>query len=374
MKNLFALFVLLAFCWSCDSTPASSNTGDTINIDVKASGEAVLSRDFTNAEYIVLDDVDVLIGRIKQVRLHDDKLYVLTAGRGHALYQFDLEGKYLGQFGIRGEGPGEYRSMANFAFANDSVYVLDQGAQRLDIYTQEGSFGKTLVNDVYGFSMDMIDEELVVYTGNAALDNDGKAMKLLFYGLDGGLLGSARPMNLRHAEFLNFFPENVMTAPNGLYLEQFSDTIFQIQYQGIRPWKVLDFGAQSFPAAKLDQSYENVAYFVQAVRGKGHAIFYNNLREIKDWVTFTYEYEDVQKPNWALINKQDNQVISYNQFTEDLLTEGTPLTFRQFRMVGTTPDQFIFAVSPNDLLESEKAEKSDEVKLGGNTIIYLLSK
>lgn len=372
MKNLFALIVLLAFYWSCDSTPADSNSGNTINIDVKTSGDAVLSKDFTNTEFIALDDADVLIGRVKQVRLYEDRLYVLTSGRGGALYRFDLDGNYLGQFGKKGQGPGEYRSISNFVIKNDSVYAFDQGAQRVDIYTLGGNFARTLVNRVYGFSMELINDDLVIYTGNAALDNDGKAMKLLFYGLDGDLLGTAQPMNLKHAEFLNFFPENVFTK-GGLYLEQFSDTIYQIQNQGIRPWKVLDFGPQSFPAAELDKSYENVAYFMQAVRGKGFAILYNNIREVKDHVAFTYEYEEV-KNNWALISKKDNQAVTYSQLIEDLLTEGAPLTFRQFRMVGTTPDQFIFTVSPNDLLESEKPLKSDKVKPEGNPIVYFLRK
>lgn len=356
---------------SCQSSEQNEEL-DSIYIDVNETQVLRLSEGFELDQVVVLDHSELLLGSIGEIQLHRDLLYVSTESNGNGIYIFDLEGKYVGQFGSKGKGPGEYGYIQSFLIKNDQVYILDRGSQRIDIYDLKGQFLKTLAKGVDGWNLALFDKELVVYAGNNLQNEEAK--KLHYYGLDGNYLRAEQEIDVHHADFLNFIPQKVFSSQSKLYLELFSDIIYQSREHGLEEWKQLDFGKYTFPESELDKSYENVADFVQQVRSKNYAAFMSNLRETQNHLSFSYQFKDRLKPRWVVMDKDTEGVSVYGEFIEDALTNGASLTFRQFNLVGSTQDGFIFAVSPNELVASGKEIKSDILETDGNPIVYLIRK
>lgn len=56
------------------------------------------------------------------------------------IYKFDPEGRYLGEFGRLGQGPGEYQAPVGvFVDSRDRIYIVDQG-MKIIIYDKNGGF------------------------------------------------------------------------------------------------------------------------------------------------------------------------------------------------------------------------------------------
>jgi hypothetical protein len=59
-----------------------------------------------------------------------------TSERG-TIAVYDRNGRFLRTLGRRGDGPGEFRIVANFAFAGDQVHVLDYGAGKISVFSRD---------------------------------------------------------------------------------------------------------------------------------------------------------------------------------------------------------------------------------------------
>ena len=65
------------------------------------------------------------------------RIYVLDAGLP-ALSVFDSGGRFIRQYGRRGEGPGEYVSPAAFGVQGDTIWLSDARTGRITYYDQRG--------------------------------------------------------------------------------------------------------------------------------------------------------------------------------------------------------------------------------------------
>lgn len=73
-----------------------------------------------------------------------DRLYVADSAR-HRIAMFDLRGKYLGGFGQRGDGPGEFNFPTHVAAdARGRIYVTDAMNGRVQVFDGKGGFQRQL--------------------------------------------------------------------------------------------------------------------------------------------------------------------------------------------------------------------------------------
>ncbi len=97
-----------------------------------------------NEEYDPLFQITDHIVRPTGIAVHGDRLYVTDTGQ-HAILVFDLTGKYLTQFGQRGEGLGELNYPIQLA-VRESVLVVDALNHRVEAFDVNGhpgtSFGR----------------------------------------------------------------------------------------------------------------------------------------------------------------------------------------------------------------------------------------
>lgn len=79
--------------------------------------------------------------RVWGATLLDGVTYVLEWGN-HRVVMLDEEGRYLGQFGSEGDGPGEFRQATQFAAVRDTILVRD-GANRVHFFRANGELLST---------------------------------------------------------------------------------------------------------------------------------------------------------------------------------------------------------------------------------------
>lgn len=75
---------------------------------------------------------------------HDRNLLFLLDQKNHAVYLFDLEGKYLRTIGGPGLGPGELSYPFNITTTNDSQLVVVDNQSKAHFFNWEGEFQKAV--------------------------------------------------------------------------------------------------------------------------------------------------------------------------------------------------------------------------------------
>jgi DNA-binding beta-propeller fold protein YncE len=110
-------------------------------------------------------------------------LFVTDGYGGARVVKFSREGKYLLEFGKRGDGPGEFRLPHNLVVdAQGHVYVSDRDNQRIEVFDSSGKFLAEWKN-TGGVSGVAITKDGRVWAGAVLRDQSGKAIGRL---ADGG--------------------------------------------------------------------------------------------------------------------------------------------------------------------------------------------
>lgn len=90
---------------------------------------------FKKANYIPLEtNKSSLIGRINQLSIKRDTIFVLDATITKKLQMFRNTGEHIGTVGQFGHGPGEYTSPSSFGIDDNLLYVFDSDGQKINYY------------------------------------------------------------------------------------------------------------------------------------------------------------------------------------------------------------------------------------------------
>ena len=105
---------------------------------------------------------------------------VVTDGYGNArIVRFTKDGKYLGAFGTRGDGPGQFQLPHNVAIdAKGLIYVSDRDTQRVEIFDASGKYLRQWEH-VGALSSLIMTPDQHIWAGGVLRDLDGKAIENL---------------------------------------------------------------------------------------------------------------------------------------------------------------------------------------------------
>jgi hypothetical protein len=105
---------------------------------------------------------------------------VVADGYGNArLVRFTKDGKYLGAFGSRGNGPGQFQLPHNVVIdAKGLIYVSDRDNQRVEIFDANGKYLRQWEH-VGALSSLIMTPDQHVWAGGVLRDLDGKAIERL---------------------------------------------------------------------------------------------------------------------------------------------------------------------------------------------------
>lgn len=117
----------------------------TINIDeIKIEESLSMSTLFNGFDIIPLETKkECLIGKIRQIQIHKDLVYVLDATVARGLFLFDSKGTFIKRIGVVGNGPGEYLEPISFTISNDaggSIMILDSHRNKIIRYSMTGLY------------------------------------------------------------------------------------------------------------------------------------------------------------------------------------------------------------------------------------------
>jgi hypothetical protein len=122
---------------------------------------------------------------------------VVTDGYGNArIVRFSKNGKYLGAFGSRGNGPGQFQLPHNVVIdAQGLIYVSDRDNQRIEIFDASGKYLRQWEH-VGGLSSLIMTPDQHIWAGGILRDLDGKAIESLpGQGANGNAHGGAVAAN-----------------------------------------------------------------------------------------------------------------------------------------------------------------------------------
>ncbi len=66
----------------------------------------------------------------------DGNIYVFD-NKGYVLRKYNRRGKFLGQTGKKGKGPGDFSSPSSLSYYGDRIFVFDQGNNRIAVYDKK---------------------------------------------------------------------------------------------------------------------------------------------------------------------------------------------------------------------------------------------
>lgn len=145
---LIAVLPLLAACAGTQGDyegPRVSRTmvGDTVVVRTEAGSVWGETRELVPEMSIgEMDGADeYLFGSINGIAVADDGTVYVVDGQAKELRAYDADGRYLGTYGKKGEGPGELNGPdGGIAVLSDGrIVVRDPGNARLQVYNADGS-------------------------------------------------------------------------------------------------------------------------------------------------------------------------------------------------------------------------------------------
>ncbi|WP_257005638.1 6-bladed beta-propeller, partial [Tannerella forsythia] len=111
------------------------------NSDVKSETELPLSQLLESLEIIPLENKDEAFSKIGVIYISDN--YIGCQPYDQSPYKlFDRKGKFIGDIGAIGQGPGEYRNVY-FSQINEKkerIYIVSHNAKKILTYDLKGIF------------------------------------------------------------------------------------------------------------------------------------------------------------------------------------------------------------------------------------------
>jgi hypothetical protein len=236
------------------------------------------SPEFSEVNYVILDEFETVISNEEMLlysptvlTFGEDGFFVFDDAVGHVL-SFDINGSLTGEFGRRGQGPGEFSLLNNIFINDDFIYFVDVGQFLIHKYSKNGEHIFSLDYGAMGYfpspsppmitgvimARDLIHQPLVTLQGNVMLSpflSSGEELPINIYHLAnqkeeiistiGNLPeGSTREVNtidLRNAisngeipthDYTNVFPVNDLANPDEYFfvytafpkIEKYTDT------------------------------------------------------------------------------------------------------------------------------------------------------
>lgn len=192
---------------------------DTKSIQFKNVESVEVSSFISEYELIELETTeDILIGYIKQSIIYKERIYILDAPIGNAIYMFDLNGKFLNKIKNVGQGPGEYIMPYNIEINefDNELYLKDVAQNKLLIYdalTLQFKREESLTWEALYFSFIPNSNKIVLYN-NLEITNKGKiyASHIAILDTMNNQLEDKIPIEVKTGYILN--PFSTLTANN----------------------------------------------------------------------------------------------------------------------------------------------------------------
>ena len=348
MKRQNSLYTTLLFAWLAASTAyAQPGKSDIIKLSIqseKMNDSGRLSEFLTDVKLIPLETTKAsLIGSIDKAVIARERIYILDK-KSQKLLLFNLTGKFTGQVGQMGKGPGEYVEIEDFLVDADGkkLYILD--FKNIHAFSLDGKFIKTF--------------RLSFGASDFTMAGLGK---FAFFGIS-----NHDRLVLTNEEFTatnSFFPYSLAYRLNPSYpLTVFGsnpvvhipgvDTLFTIRDEKPIPKFVIDFDGRNFTQKDFDRlsPADQNNLFDYILKG-GKYIRCLGFLPLENQVFMTLVYSN--NPYWGIYNLATNnyRFAKMKSIENDIFG-----SFIYLHPKGLTKSEFIFAVPPDKLIKDKNSK------------------
>jgi hypothetical protein len=285
--------------------------------------ETSLSELFDSLRFVLLETTDNSgIVSIKRIKFIDKRIFILDE-RANNLLVFSNDGKFVGNIGNLGSGPGEFQDAADFDidFESKTILVLEKDRQEIITFDLEGNFLSSLKiefqadqftllgNDKIAFFIGYFDDDFC----NLRITN--RRGKLLFKGFKFPSEKKTFPFG---------FTGHIASNKNSIiYSDAISSNIYEINGDiEIRKIFEIDFKNQFW---KEDEIYEHNRFMEEIQRGNVN--FLRNDYYVLD-NAFVFSFNEKannpkdapNRPFTAYFLKNERRTYYYKNLRQDLLS------------------------------------------------------
>lgn len=257
MKNILQLFgwagifFVLVLC-GCKENNKKDAPLHVISVEFDKSMVINLSDFVDSMDVIPLETtVDNLIGGVGKITYYNGRYYVATANGvgGQTLIVFDTSGRYLMKIDNRGQGPGEYHQLTDYAVTKNSEIIIFSSREKIIKYD---SLGNLIYERKCEYLMSKIaknvDDNILVLNKLPLKGDDRDLLTMKDTSLN--IENSFFPVTdyeLRRMNGLQNY-NNFSVHDNNIYFNYpFCDTIFNITSGKRNAAYYMDFGKKKLP-------------------------------------------------------------------------------------------------------------------------------
>ena len=278
MKKIAYLFVL-ALLVGCGQAENGLSDAELISlpsgIEVLDMSGVVKSVSFMQPE---ITDESLITSTLKTYRI-DGKVYI---GSDNAILVFGEDGSFTHRIEHQGNGPGEYVRLTDFDISEETktIYLLDNNAQRILLYSLDGDFVKSIDIDFWAIKIKVIEKSIVaLFSGNQTSGSANEHKINLIDTESGDLQSKSLPIDPQKAEYLHMLSANNWSSAGGetLFAELYNDTIYRIDREKCTPAYITDFGSDRIPESFFQNGFEDVMQFSMKFQENSFSYGYNTI-------------------------------------------------------------------------------------------------
>ncbi len=279
---------------------------------------------------------DCLINRIDKVIISGQNIFVLDQ-KSQKVLHFSIDGKYFGQLGKRGKGPGEYLELLDIEVDRDRelVYVLD--VRKIHIYSISGKYLKSITTEFFGSKLHIPNSNEFIFYGASRSD------RILITDSVFNLKKSLFPYTLAHRldpgfPFSNYANSTVFHISN-------CDTLYSYQEEIIKPKFYLDFYGKNFTANDFESLSEGEKnnLFDYLLKGGKYARCTNFLT-VQNHACMMVLYSNVAYWGIYNLNTHNHTFVNYKNIKNDIFG-----TYVYYSPSGVTDTGLAIAVQADKL-------------------------
>lgn len=367
MKNYIIAIIYCMLCIQCTKSSKKSDqhfAEDAINFgDVKLYKTSDLIADYS---FIKLESSkESLLGKISQMEVCKDKIYLLDSYSTRSLFVFSLDGKFLNKIEGLGNGPGEFMSPHSF-YVNEQgyLYILDWEQSRLLKYDSDKlTFLEEIILPVKSplsfFVLPEKDLYLYYCIPGSVADKGNK--QILVADKQGSIIKEFLDVPIS-SKVLHGAPNNFYYFNNSVnFYPYFSDKIYTIDADSLQCKSELSFGNNKLVEKEMFTKHSESREVMEEILNTDCIRLLYIYETLNNLVVKYYIRKDFYV---GVYNKRTSRNVNfkYVEVKDDLGFGGSfPLP------IGTYKNQFIGAINPSDIDEKMVSDKNLKKVISGIT-------
>jgi hypothetical protein len=271
---------------------------------------------------------EALLSQIEILDFLNDKVYILSHNK---VVVFDKNGKFLTVIGTMGAGPGEYKNLSGFYIKNETIFLVDEGFQKVFAYDENGKYlySTSILQETGKISVVYPIEDGLFIAKNGYFGNNTQIPSICVLNEQ---YKKIRDIENRYLSDGTIMPDNFYPFQDHiLYWEFFNDTIFSIVNQKeLTPKYIVDFQEYAIPA-EVKQSgnvLDILHYYISSPQDSKLSSLIKYIHEDASYIRFVFMQKE-QIVNYVKYDKKLQQARLYRII--DSCNKLSPTLFMQYR-------------------------------------------